>query len=225
MKHFFILCFISINCFLVRMTVSDNIDPLDVLTLTVASNRTDGFERYLRSVRVYGFENNVMILGLDKPWKGGNMKSLGGGYKINLLKKALKKFKDDEKKIILFTDSYDVIFSSKLEEIVKKFKTFDARIVFGAEKFIWPDKSLASKYPKVYHGEAYLNSGGFIGYASDVYAILNDKKIDDTDDDQLYYTNVYLNENLRKKNKIKLDHKCEIFQNLHGSIGNIFVKF
>ncbi|XP_044597934.1 procollagen-lysine,2-oxoglutarate 5-dioxygenase isoform X1 [Cotesia glomerata] len=225
MKRFWIACFISINCFLVRMTVSDNIDPLDVLTLTVASNRTDGFERYLRSARVYGFENNVMVLGLDKPWKGGNMKSLGGGYKINLLKKALKKFKDDEKKIILFTDSYDVIFSSKLEKIVKKFKTFDARIVFGAEKFIWPDKSLASKYPKVYHGEAYLNSGGFIGYASDVYAILNDKKIDDTDDDQLYYTNVYLNENLRKKHKIKLDHKCEIFQNLHGSIENIELRF
>lgn len=77
---------------------------MDVLTITVASNRTDGFERYLRSARVYGFENNVTVLGLDKPWKGGNMKSLGGGYKINLLKKALKKFKDDEKKIILFTD-------------------------------------------------------------------------------------------------------------------------
>ncbi|XP_008556514.1 procollagen-lysine,2-oxoglutarate 5-dioxygenase [Microplitis demolitor] len=226
MKHLWIFNLINIYCFFIQKTVANiTDDPLNVLTITVASNRTDGFERYLRSARVYEFEDNVTVLGLDKPWKGGNMKSVGGGYKINLLKNALKKFKDDDNKIILFTDSYDVIFSSTLEQIVKKFKSLDARILFAAEKFSWPDKSLASKYPKVYHGEPYLNSGGFIGYASDVYAIITNKKIEDTDDDQLYYTNVYLNESLRRKHKIKLDHKCEIFQNLFGSIENIELRF
>lgn len=77
----------------------------DVLIFTVASNETDGFQRYLRSVEVYKFRDNLRILGLGEPWKGGNVvKFAGGGYKINLLKKALEEYRNDEKKIILFTD-------------------------------------------------------------------------------------------------------------------------
>lgn len=37
-------------------------------------------------------------------WLGGNMDSYGGGYKINLLRDALEPYKNDDKKIILFTD-------------------------------------------------------------------------------------------------------------------------
>lgn len=77
----------------------------DVLVFTVASNETDGFQRYLRSVEIYRFRDNLRILGLGEPWRGGNVvRYAGGGYKINLLKKALEKYRNDEKKIILFTD-------------------------------------------------------------------------------------------------------------------------
>jgi len=77
----------------------------DVLVFTVASNETDGFRRYLRSVEVYGFRDKLNVLGLGKPWKGGNVvRYAGGGYKINLLRKALEDYQNDEKKIILFTD-------------------------------------------------------------------------------------------------------------------------
>lgn len=58
----------------------------------------------------------------------------------------------------------------------------------------------------------------FIGYAAAIYEILK-TPIKNTDDDQLYYTRVYLDTNIREKSKIKLDHKSEIFQNLHGAIG------
>lgn len=47
----------------------------------------------------------VKVLGLGKPWKGGDMTSYGGGYKINLLREALKPLKD-QRKIIMFTDRY-----------------------------------------------------------------------------------------------------------------------
>lgn len=92
------------------------------------------------------------------------MHSYGGGYKINLLRTALEPFKDDTKKIVLFTDSYDVVFTTTLEVIVHKFRKIDANILFGAEKFVWPDETLEHLYPS---GPKllpkYLNSGLFMG--------------------------------------------------------------
>ena len=72
--------------------------------LTVASNETDGYKRYLRSIDVYGIYDNLRVLGLGEPWNGGNMNFAGGGYKVNLLKAALEEYKNDNEKIILFTD-------------------------------------------------------------------------------------------------------------------------
>lgn len=72
---------------------------------TVATNETDGFKRYVRSAKVTGIYENVKILGMGKPWTGGDVKRYaGGGQKVNLLRDALKQFKDDSEKIVLFTD-------------------------------------------------------------------------------------------------------------------------
>lgn len=117
------------------------------------------------------------------------------------------------------TFSYDVIFLGGLSAIVERFLDTGARVLFSAEAYCWPDKSLAAHYPPVSRGKRYLNSGGFIGYASDVYKILDTALIKDEDDDQLFYTTVYLHEDLRLRHKIKLDHKSEIFQNLYGAVG------
>ena len=46
----------------------------------------------------------VTTLGLDEEWKGGNMLSTGGGFKINLLREAVEPHKDEKDTIILFTD-------------------------------------------------------------------------------------------------------------------------
>ena len=44
----------------------------------------------------------------------------------------------------------------------------------------------------------FLNSGGFIGYAPDVYEMIFSKeKIEDAEDDQLFYTKIFLNEETR----------------------------
>jgi len=46
----------------------------------------------------------------------------------------------------------------------------------------------------------FLNSGGFMGYASDIYEMIFSKeKIEDDEDDQLFYTNIFLNETTRVK--------------------------
>ena len=68
-------------------------------------------------------------------------------------------------------------------------------------------------------GYRYLNSGGFIGYASDLHAMINSKSLADGDDDQLFYTELFLDKELREKFAIKLDTKAELFQNLNGAVG------
>jgi procollagen-lysine,2-oxoglutarate 5-dioxygenase, invertebrate len=101
---------------------------------------------------------------MGKTWKGGDMNYPGGGYKVNLLKEALKPLKKDENTIVLFTDSYDVIFLASLNTLVEKFKTTNAKVLFGAENYCWPDESLKKEYPLVTgKGAKYLNSGMFIG--------------------------------------------------------------
>ncbi|EDV97127.1 GH16659, partial [Drosophila grimshawi] len=186
-----------------------------IKVFTVASEPTDGYRRYIRSAKVYDIE--VTTLGMGEEWKGGDMKSAGGGFKINLLRKAIEPLKDAEDTIILFTDSYDVIITSTLEEILQKFKESDAKLLFSAEKYCWPDKSLANQYPEVGGKESrYLNSGAFIGYAPQVNALL-EELIEDTGDDQLYYTKVFLDETKRAKLGMKLDTQSKLFQNLHGA--------
>ena len=94
--------------------------------------------------------------------------------------------------------------------------------MFAAENFCWPDDELKTKYPASEgDGQKYLNSGMFIGYAANVYNILNWQPVKDTEDDQLFYTNVYLDEKAREDNKIKLDHKSNLFQNLNGNVGKV----
>uniref|UniRef100_A0A034VR52 procollagen-lysine 5-dioxygenase n=1 Tax=Bactrocera dorsalis TaxID=27457 RepID=A0A034VR52_BACDO len=189
-----------------------------IKVFTVATERTDGYLRYLRSAkRVYDIEVNT--LGMDEEWKGGDMNGLGGGYKIRLLREAVEPFKDEKNTIILFTDSYDVVFTTGLKDIYRKFKEFGARVLFSAEKFCWPDVKLAKSYPPVSEANSspYLNSGAFIGYAPEIYSILSAEEIKDDDDDQRYYTKIFLDVDKRKKLSIQLDTQSRLFQNLNGA--------
>merc|ERR1719479_582657 len=74
-------------------------------------------------------------------------------------------------------------------------------------------------------GKRFLNSGSFIGLAKDIHAIVTHHEIKDDDDDQLYYTNIYLDEEMRTKHQIKLDHKSKIFQNLNGATTEVELSF
>ena len=42
-----------------------------------------------------------------------------------------------------------------------------------------------------------MNSGGIIGYATDIYDIIADSDLKDDDDDQLFYTKIFLNKPTR----------------------------
>ncbi|KAJ8281916.1 hypothetical protein COCON_G00044350 [Conger conger] len=196
----------------------------NLLVITAATEETDGFNRFMRTAREFNY--TVKVLGLGEDWKGGDVaRTVGGGQKVRWLKKELEKHSDKEELVILFVDSYDVILASGPQELLWKFSRIGHRVVFSAEGFCWPDQKLASKYPPVYTGKRYLNSGGFIGYAPELNSIVQQWKYKDNDDDQLFYTKIYLNKAQRTKFNMTLDHRSRIFQNLNGAIEEVVLKF
>eukprot|EP00116_Pleurobrachia_bachei_P011811 sb/3472073/ len=108
-------------------------EPFDdkFVIFTVASDDNDPYQRYRRSLRVFNMERYLRTLGLNQDWLGGNMDAPGGGYKVNLLKEAMKEYKDDMDTIVMFTDSYDVIFVSDKSEIIENFRDFGANFIIS----------------------------------------------------------------------------------------------
>uniref|UniRef100_A0A8B9RBR6 Procollagen-lysine,2-oxoglutarate 5-dioxygenase 1 n=1 Tax=Astyanax mexicanus TaxID=7994 RepID=A0A8B9RBR6_ASTMX len=194
-----------------------------LLVLTVATKETDGFKRFMRSAQHFNY--TVKVLGRGEKWNGGDyMTAPGGGQKVRLLKSALADIKEKDK-IILFIDSYDVVFSSGPKELLKKFQQAKHKVVFSAETLIWPDRHLEDKHPHVREGKRFLGAGGFIGYVPNLKEMVSDWSGEDDDSDQLFYTKVYINPAKRKSINITLDSKCRLFQNLHGALDEVVLKF
>uniref|UniRef100_A0A8C2JB08 procollagen-lysine 5-dioxygenase n=1 Tax=Cyprinus carpio TaxID=7962 RepID=A0A8C2JB08_CYPCA len=200
------------------------LSPEKLLVLTVATQETDGFHRFMQSANYFKF--NVKVLGMGEEWQGGDVgRSIGGGQKVRLLKEAMDSLANQEDLVILFVDSYDLIFAGGPEEILRKFQQTNHKLVFAAEGIIWPDPRLAEKYPSVRSGKRFLNSGGIIGYAPYIQKIVNQWDLHDNDDDQLFYTKIYVDPLQRERLNMTLDHKCEIFQNLNGALDEVLLKF
>ncbi|XP_047242064.1 multifunctional procollagen lysine hydroxylase and glycosyltransferase LH3 [Girardinichthys multiradiatus] len=200
------------------------LSPENLLVLTAATEETDGFRRFMRTATQFNY--TVKVLGLGQEWKGGDVaRTVGGGQKVRWLKKELLKHSEKKELVVMFVDSYDVIFASGPEELLSKFSDLGHRVVFSAEGFCWPDQRLATKYPEVHSGKRYLNSGGFMGFAPDLSTIIQQWKFKDNDDDQLFYTRIYLDQNQRTKFNMTLDHRSRIFQNLNGAIDEVVLKF
>ena len=191
----------------------------DLLVLATGTDMTDGLKRFINSCDVYGLQYKIM--GLGEKWKGGNMARIpGGGQKMNLLIETIKDLDDD--KIILVTDSYDVIMSSNSKEILAKYKKFDKNIVFATESECWPDEHKADKFPKILGKKnLYLNSGGFIGDVKSIKQII--RNVPDNSDDQRWYQDMFLSE-LGKK-YMALDYNCEIFQCLNDAEEEIDIHY
>ena len=61
-----------------------------------------------------------------------------------------------------------------------------------------------------------MNSGLFIGYAPDIYRLVTISKFPPEGNDQLYFTQVFLNDTLRQELNFTLDYRCRIFQTVEG---------
>jgi hypothetical protein len=196
-----------------------------LFVISVATENTAEFKRFERSLNIQEIE--YKILGMNTKWQGGNMEmGPGGGQKINLLRNELMNWNKDllTSKTVLFTDSYDVIALTNSCEILTKYNSIcdSNTVLFSAEKSCWPLKQLDIFYPETDSEYKFLNSGGFIGNAERILNLL-EKKIENCEDDQLYYTKIFLFDNKVDNimNKIMLDYSCEIFQTLNDAFDDI----
>uniref|UniRef100_A0A671XQ48 Procollagen-lysine,2-oxoglutarate 5-dioxygenase 1 n=1 Tax=Sparus aurata TaxID=8175 RepID=A0A671XQ48_SPAAU len=198
-------------------------DKYNLLVLTVATKETDGFRRFLKSAKHFNY--TIKVLGQGQKWKGGDyVTAPGGGQKVRLLKTALEEMKKQDK-IILFIESYDVVFASGPKELLKKFQQTRHKVVFSSESLIWPDRHMEDKHPHVREGNRFLGSGGFIGYLPNIREMVADWKGKDNDSDQLFFTKIYIDPVKRKSINITLDSTCRMFQNLHGALDEVVLKF
>ncbi|XP_028972160.2 procollagen-lysine,2-oxoglutarate 5-dioxygenase 2 isoform X1 [Esox lucius] len=227
LKLFFLICLSWAQIISNVQSSDSNQQPIPaekLLVLTVATQETDGFLRFMQSANYFNY--TIKVLGMGEEWRGGDVgRSIGGGQKVRLLKQAMEGLADQEDLVVLSVDSYDLIFAGGPDEILRKFQEANHKVLFSAEGLIWPDKRLQDKYPAVRSGKRFLNSGGVIGYAPFVNQIVEQWNLHDNDDDQLFYTKIYLDPQQRESLNMSLDHKCHIFQNLNGAIDEVLLKF
>ena len=187
-----------------------------LLALTVATEERPELRRLLDSGLRYGFA--IEPLGLGLPWRGGDIAAgPGGGQKVNLLRPALERISSERP--VLFLDGYDTIVTRHARDILGAWhEVAGGAPLFAAELFCWPDKARAARYPEVPDGSPYrfLNSGAFIGRVGDLLRIAGEA-IDDSDDDQRYYTERFLS----GEHGIVLDHGCRVFQCLNGALEHV----
>lgn len=189
-----------------------------VTIVTVATDvHNEGLQRFLYSTSIYGFK--TIVLGLGQQWKGGDMSHAGGGHKVNLLKQFLNSGDIQDDELVVFSDSYDVIVTSNPQQTVRRFSQHKCDVLFSAEKFCWPDKSLKNDYPYSHTAYRFLNSGGFIGKVKDLKSVFEmGGELRDSDDDQLYYTKVFLSNLKSNQLRMALDNNCTLFQcNVYNS--------
>lgn len=190
------------------------------LLLTVATDtRHTGYQTLRRSAQHFGVA--LETLGADAEWRGGDMEhGPGGGHKLDFVKQFLRDQTDAER-MVVFTDGYDTLLiesaktlGDRLEQLVKP-----GTVVFAAERFCWPDKHVADRYPEPRSGTAYryLNSGNYAGRVGDLRALLaawpdDDDDADHLTDDQRFFTTAFLAGN----SSIVLDYERQLFQTLNG---------
>lgn len=150
---------------------------------------------------------DIKNLGTNVAWKGTDMSGPGGGQKINLIKEYLNTLPEND--VVLFVDAYDVFFQFDLETITKRYLDMHSEIIFGAERFCWPDGWMAGKHPTPHTNYKYLNSGTFIGRVASLKEFFA-KELTNSDDDQLYIQKNWLEDT--SKHSLVLDYEGYIFQ-------------
>ena len=102
------------------------------------------------------------------PWNHWN----GFTDKIYAVKQVLEFIPDDE--IVCFVDAYDVLCMSNEHEILDKFFSYNCDIVLSSEVNCYPgeNQSAYDQIPSITEYK-YVNSGGYIGYASALRKMLS----------------------------------------------------
>lgn len=179
--------------------------PVSVVTVGTDPEKCEMLQR---SADYYGIEFTNLGLGVE--WGGTDMSGPGGGHKINLLREYIRSLPDHH--VVLFMDGYDTFFAGDLDTIVRRYFGFGCRVLFAAERDLWPDKTVY--HPLSHTPYRFLNSGLFIGEVGALKDIIRDS-IPNAFDDQLYYQRQYIT----GRYGIELDRECYVFQCHDPDIG------
>jgi hypothetical protein len=185
--------------------------------VTVATDSKFYFEYLKESCKKFGKE--LEILGYKQKWLGYN-------WKFNLMNDYLKKINPTD--IVVFVDGYDVVCLRKLDNLVKKFfeikKREKCKIIVGHDKVMFFSGEI---FQNLHFGkckDTFLNSGSYIGTASDLLEILNNMSKMNSDnkaDDQVLMTK-YCN---LKNDEVYIDVKNEIFIVLSNPFNDVDQEF
>ena len=180
------------------------------MTIYTMSNKNNHhLKRLLNSAEYYGITLNVIR---PNEWPN-NLK------KISLIQEALDQHQETD--LVMVVDAWDVIFSADEETIFKKFKTFNADVVFSAQcagnlwaRMFKEEKNSEESYrrklpssPTIYNS---LCAGSFIGYAGKLSEIVKNmlhKYKSKTTSEQAYYSRYFID----FPGTIILDYEQELF--------------
>lgn len=161
-----------------------------IKVITVASHESEGLATLRKSAANHRMD--LTVLGLGQGWRGF-------GSKIILTYEYLKTLTDYTH--FIFVDAYDTLFLHPVTAAPDY-------ILFSCEKHKWPDANI--EYPMrtgVWTPWKYLNSGSYIAPIKDYLELIEANSVNFADDDQRYFTSLYIN-----SDKIKLDTQCRLFQ-------------
>lgn len=220
-------------------TINNNDNKINnMLTIYgIGSAATNGRQRFCQFCDIYGLQYQIIGDGIE--WKTNMAEGPGGGQKVNILKQKLyDEFINDRinNDLIIVSDTYDVICLAGNNDIINAYNNISQKhgfnnyknvVVFSAEYYCWPDKHLSNQYPNKFPNlPKYLNSGGFIGTKANIWTLIKNDVVNDTDDDQRYWTQKYLNQFNNNDDDegdeihIVLDHWSHLFQTLGGVAAN-----
>jgi hypothetical protein len=160
---------------------------MKIKVITVATQDNHGLQMLRKSLDLAGMD--YIVLGIGEQWRGF-------GTKIILTRDYLRTLAGYTH--FFFVDAYDTVF-------LKPITDYEGGIIFSTEKNCWPDYN--APYPESTKVFRYLNSGCYIAPIDEYLQLVDHFPVDYADDDQRYFTNIYL-----KTDNIKLDTDCMIFQ-------------
>ena len=184
---------------------------LHTVTYASHSGRDDRFCRAVESAIRHDYR--LVILGWRVPWTGLSQK-LQAAYEY-----AASLPPSD---LLLFTDAFDVLFTSGPAEIVRQFLLHNSSLLFSAECGCWPHimeskgRACFYDYPAAPTPYRYLNSGSWIGTALAAAAMLSEViRLAGNDfrnaNDQKLVADMFIS----RRFDMSLDYHNSIFQSMH----------
>lgn len=187
------------------------------LTLVTCNNGHPSMGLFEESLRRVGLQCRVLGHGID-PW-------VNSQHKPRLLLEAARTV---DTELMLYADSRDAVLIDDPQRAVDLFRSLDCELLMGADMMSWPALPAFRKFEKAVPEAAgtdfrYLNGGTWIGRAAFVQeffeAALQTAPVPEASDSEQGILRQLFP---RFYPRVRLDYRCQIFQNVGFVTRDIF---